>query len=250
MATSCLSRVPQLGAELSRASTLTHRGHSCPCPHHGGLKSPQEGADSRPSTGWPGLGAPLPALCPSGCKAAPCQPTPGWWQSQGAADVGSAPNRSSWLLPKAVGRHPGPALPPAAAAPRPALTEEPARLLGPERWVRAGGAWAPHCPQHQECCQSEGQPRTVLASPQPQGRDLPEVHSAPLCCRGMLGSLGSSGPTAQWEPHHNPLTVQPHAGAQTGVCSCSGVSLAPASGPVPGTSSAGAGRRAGRSCAQ
>lgn len=110
--------------------------HSCPCPHHGWPKSPQEGADSRPSKAWPGLGAPLPAhphraLCPNGCRAGPCQPTPGWWQSQGAAAVGSAPNRSSWLLPKAVGRHTGPAPPPAAAAPRPALTTEPEQLLGP-----------------------------------------------------------------------------------------------------------------------
>lgn len=84
----------------------------------------------RPCGAWPGLGAALPAhphraLCP-------CQPTPGWWQCQAAAAVGSAPNRSSWFLPKAVGRHTGPAPPPAAAAaPRPALRTEPEQLLGP-----------------------------------------------------------------------------------------------------------------------
>lgn len=83
-----------------------------------------------------------------------------------------------------------------------------------------GGLWAPHCPQQQECCQSEGQPRrTALAYPSLRG-GTPEPGSAPPCCGGTLGSLSCSGPITQWEPHHSPPTVQPQAGAQAGVCSC------------------------------
>lgn len=77
---------------------------------------------------WPGLGASLPVHPHSGRRAGPCQ---GWWQCQGAAAVGCAPNRSCWLLPKAVGRHTGAALPPAAAA-QGHLRAEPARLWAGE----------------------------------------------------------------------------------------------------------------------
>lgn len=37
--------------------------------------------------------------------------------------------------------------------------------------------------------------------------ELGSAQGSLLCCRWTLGSLGSSVFTAQWEAHHNPLTV-------------------------------------------
>lgn len=203
MATSCPPRVLQRGAELVSPEPLTHWGHSWPCPQQA---SPGRGIQGHPQ---PGQGWVLPSLLiPTGlCVPAGAGPVPasqrGMVAAPGCCDVGSAPKRSCWLLPKAAGRLTGPLLPPAAAAPRPALTAEPARLLGHGEMGESSPA-----PGY---CQSEAQPsRTALASPSPgkgaQGWALPGgPHRAPLA------------PPCAGGTHHSPLTVQPHTGAQAGL---------------------------------
>lgn len=196
-------------------------------------ESPGQGR-FRAMPAWPGLGA-SPSVHPrSGRRAGPCQ---GWWQCQGAAAVGCAPNRSCWLLPKAVGRHTGAALPPAAAAQGHAAgTASTAVGRGAGRGLRLPGPLTAPCTTSMarascpgtpslrggtpELGSARGSPRAPLA-PQPplrSGDPITASHRAHTGLRRLLGEL------------HCPPRVLCQQQAQLGA--------------------QGQGRRAGRSCAQ
>lgn len=207
MATSCPPRVPQLGAELASPEPLTHWGHCCPCPHQGWLKSPQQGAFKA-----------ILSLARAGCLP-PCPSPHGsvsqWeqgWSLAASAGLVAVPGccccrlcSKQELLTPAQGcrEHTGPLLPPAAAAPRPALTAESARLLGHREWARALGlcwGWAP--PSTRGIARERHSPAELPWHPPSLREGSTELGSArgsPLCCGEMLGSLSS---------RHNPLTVQ------------------------------------------